>query len=92
MSLCEKNCEFNEYNNNTKKVTCQCYIKKELVSLTDILKNKGQIIQKFLDFENTMNIFIMKCYKKVFCKEGIIKNIGSYILLINLKFWKCQYF
>ena len=29
-----------------------------------------------------MNICIVKCYKEVYCKEGIINNIGSYIILI----------
>ena len=82
MSVCEKNCEFIGYNNTKKKVTCQCYIKNEFLSVNEILKNKGQIIQKFLEFKRIMNIIIIKCYKKVFCKEGLINNIGSYILLI----------
>ena len=28
-----------------------------------------------------INIEVIKCYKKLFCKEGILHNIGSYILL-----------
>ena len=28
-----------------------------------------------------INIEVIKCYKKLFCKEGILYNIGSYILL-----------
>ena len=27
MTLCEKGCNFNKYNNNTNKITCQCNYK-----------------------------------------------------------------
>ena len=31
-----------------------------------------------------MNLSVMKCYKKLFCKSGILYNIGSYILLSTM--------
>ena len=31
-----------------------------------------------------INIKILKCYKLILSKEGIIKNIGSYILLSTI--------
>ena len=81
MSLCENNCEYQGYNFTSKRVACECLIKKIFPSLSEITLNKEQLVQKFFDFKKTMNICIIKCYKKVFCKEGIITNIGSYILL-----------
>ena len=31
--------------------------------------------------KNTINIYVIKCYKLLFSKDGLIKNIASYILL-----------
>ena len=81
MSLCENNCEYQDYDFETKKVTCECFIKIDFLLISEISINKNKLIQKFFDFKKTTNICIVKCYKKVFCKEGIIDNIGSYIIL-----------
>ena len=49
MSLCEKNCNFKEYNSKTKKVLCECNIEnKSFLSLEDII-NKEKLLNNFID-------------------------------------------
>ena len=84
MSLCEEDCNYNNYDINTKKVTCDCLIKIYLPIISEIKFNKEKLKNKFKSIKETINLKIMKCYHLLFVKEGIIKNIGSYVLLIIL--------
>jgi hypothetical protein len=81
MSLCESNCEYTNYNTTNKKVYCNCTAKGSISSIIDIKDNTDILLTCFTDLKNAVNLDIMKCYKKFLIKEGIIKNIGSYILL-----------
>ena len=81
MTLCEEDCEFMGYNPNTKEVECECPIKINLFKITEISVNKKKLYDKFTDVKNIMNLNLMKCYKVLFTKEGIIYNIGSYIVI-----------
>ena len=83
LSLCSKECEFKEYNSSTKKVICECEIKDDYSSLEAFIDNvdKEELFYKFIDIKKTINIFVVKCYKLLFSKEGIIYNIGNYILI-----------
>ena len=81
MSLCEVNCEYKGYNITSKKAQCECKVKKELSSISEIIKNKDKIINNFPNIKNATNLKIIKCFKVLFTKEGLKKNIGSYILL-----------
>ena len=36
----------------------------------------------FFDISKVSNLKIVKCYKLVFSKNGLVKNIGSYLLII----------
>ena len=81
MSLCENNCEYIEYNKKIKKSLCKCAIKKE-ISICEIINNKDKLLINFIDIKNTININLIKCYRKVFNKEGLLKNIGNYIISI----------
>ena len=86
MSLCEKNCKYSGYNKNTKKVLCECFIKIKFPVISEIVINKDRLINNFIDIKRTMNIIVMKCYKNLFSKEGLIKNIGNYIIGIIIIF------
>ena len=83
LSLCSKECEFKEYNSSTKKVICECEIKDDYSSLEAFIDSvdKEELFYKFIDIKKTINIFVVKCYKLLFSKEGIIYNIGNYILI-----------
>ena len=83
MSLCPKNCEYTNYNNITKKVSCECENQKSSSKLMfdDIVK-KDKILNNFINIKSISNIEIIKCYKEIFSNKGLKSNIGSYILLI----------
>ena len=81
MSACEKDCTFKDYNFDTKKVSCECFIKIKVPLLSEIEVNKNKFINDISNITNIINLDILKCYKTLFTKEGIIKNIGSYLLL-----------
>ena len=82
MSLCESNCQYTNYNSTNKKVLCQCNYKNIINSITDIDGNKDKLLKSFKDLKNAINLEVLKCYKKFFSKEGIIKNLANYILLL----------
>ena len=81
ISLCESNCDLNGYNSETKMSVCQCEIKLKIPLMNEINFDKKKLINKFKDINNIMNIQIIKCYKLLFSKDGVEKNIGNYILL-----------
>jgi len=81
MTLCEEDCEFNGYDNITKKVLCECPIKINLKMISEISINKNKLYNKFIDVKNFANLNMMKCYKILFTKDGIIHNIGNYIVI-----------
>ena len=74
-SLCYKNCIYNGYDIANKKVICRCDI--EVINE----KNKDEYFNKFLISMKTTNFNIVKCYKLLFSKEGLIKNAANYIIL-----------
>ena len=86
MSFCEDNCEFISYDFSLKKIDCECNIKYTFKDLSNIKINKDILKSKF-NFRKMINIEVIKCYKKLFCKEGILYNIGSYILLVIILFF-----
>ena len=100
LSLCENNCQFNGYNLTTKKAICECVTKVEINYISDILLDENILSNNFNDTESSKtNIGTMKCVSLLFSKNGLIKNIGSYILFFTLGlfgigifiFYKCGY-
>ena len=82
LSLCEVDCELNGYDSETKKVSCECNVKESSEKPSEIILNKKNLLNGFKDITSSINIKIIKCYKVVFTKDGLIKNSGSYIILI----------
>jgi len=81
MSVCEKDCFFKDYNFDTKKVLCECFIKINFPLISEIGYNKDKFINDFKNISNIINLDIIKCYKSLFTKKGLIKNIGNYVLI-----------
>ena len=79
MALCENDCEFKEYNKQSQKVICNCKIKRVFKSLRGI--DKGKLLKKFTNYKNLFNLEVIKCYKLLFSKKGLISNIGNYIII-----------
>ena len=48
--------------------------------------NKTKLYENFINIKNIANLKILRCYKKLFSKKGISKNIGNYILLFIITF------
>ena len=80
MSLCEKNCEFNGYEEYSRKVQCKCKTKSKVDNITEISQSNDLLLETNFEKENsTLNIVTMKCTYTLFSKKGLSKNIGNYI-------------
>ena len=80
LSLCEKGCEYNNYDYNNKKVLCECFTKTKIASLSEIEINKDKLLRNFIDIKNIININVLRCFKEVFNKEKLIFNLGFIIM------------
>ena len=47
--LCEEDCEFNGYNNKSKKPEFNCPIKIKLPSISEIIVNKEKLMDNFVE-------------------------------------------
>jgi len=81
LTLCEDNCELIDYDKKTKYASCNCNIKSDIIIDSEIIIDKDKLLNSFMDIKSLMNLEILKCYYTLFKKDGIINNIGSYILL-----------
>ena len=79
MTLCHENCEFDEYNKRKKRATCKCDIK----NFTETEENFDmEAFYKYCaNFTRLANLDVMRCYKNLFTKDGILNNYGSFIIL-----------
>ena len=100
LSLCENNCSFSGYDSNTKKALCECETKIKINLISEIIKEENILSNNFNKTENgNSNIETLKCISLLFSKNGLLTNIGSYILIITLIiliisiiiFYKCGY-
>ena len=95
MFLCEKNCTYNGYNN--QKASCECGIKYQQIVISELVDENNIVTY---NFTNKNDMITMKCYQTLFTKDGLIKNIGSYIMLFinaliitsGILFYKCGYY
>ena len=84
--VCQEDCEMSEYDYEVFKAKCLCKVKETPSSIADMKINKEKILQNFKDIKNIVNINFLVCYKKLFKKENIIKNIGFYLTLFIIIF------
>ena len=96
MSLCENICEYVGYDKENKKAICECGIRYKELLLSEIDNDNNLLSNNFSIDNSTSNIGTMKCYDILFSKDGLLTNIGSYILLIiiilhiiSIKFKNC---
>ena len=82
LSLCENNCKYKGYNFENKNAECECQIKNNLKFPSEIKVEPNKLLNKFTDIKKLSNFGVIKCYKLLFNKNGLIKNVGSYILLL----------
>ena len=77
MSLCQAFCIYIRYDHINKKSICQCEINYLL-----LLNNTDNIEKQYIKKKSLTNLKILKCLKLIFSKNNLIKNIGSYFILI----------
>ena len=100
MSLCENLCDYMGYDKDTKKALCECGIRYKDFVLSEIDNQTDLLFYNFTEDDTNSNLGTMKCYEVLFSKEGLLKNIGSYILLLiilihmisTIFFYKCGYY
>ena len=80
MSLCEKDCDFINYDSSTSRVECKCNFKVKVLSVDEL--NSNDLIFFFDDDPQITNFFLLKCYFLITSKEDIIKNPGFYLTVI----------
>jgi len=99
MSLCENNCTFKGYETDSKNSKCECDIKNKQIIISEIINQYDILYNNFINQTLVSNLASMKCYDILFSKEGLYKNIGSYILFFTIilfissgfLFYKCGY-
>ena len=101
MSLCENICTYTGYDQKTKKALCECGIKYQEFILSEIEKQTDLLSNNLTtEYSSNSNLGTMKCYETLFSKDGLLTNIGSYILLFIIfvhmlsiiLFYKCGYY
>ena len=81
LSVCGLNCEFIQYNRENGQAICSCDVKTEIPFLKDIRFDKYALLKSFTEINNLMNVKMLKCYKTIFNKRNIIKNIGFFVFI-----------
>ena len=79
-TICQDDCHFSEYDKVNQRATCSCKPKESASSFIDMKINITKIYQQFTDIKNIINLNILKCYKKLFCLEGIKNNICLFLI------------
>ena len=80
-TVCQEKCIFAEYDDTTQKAKCVCDVVEASSTFSNSKIDKSELYKNFIDIKNMVNVKILLCYKKLFCKEGILKNYGSYSLM-----------
>ena len=81
IAICEENCEFTDYNNETKKAICSCFTKIELPIISAIKVDKKQLFSNFKNIKNVANFKMLKCIHLIFNMKNIFNNTANYMML-----------
>ena len=84
--VCQEDCDFSEYDYNTLVAKCSCNAKESAQSYAEMSINKEKLLDKFKNIKNKVNFNFLICYKKLFCKKGVLNNVGCYIILLIILF------
>ena len=84
--VCQDGCYLSQYDYGNLKAKCSCSVKECSQSYAGMYINKEKILDNFKKINNFINFKFLVCYKKLLNKEGIIKNIGFYLILAIIVF------
>ena len=83
LTLCEENCNLENYNKDIGKAKCSCKTKTNFEK--KISKNKFKeegLYEMFTDFDNIMNIKVLKCTHLIFSINAFKENYANIILIV----------
>ena len=81
LSICENNCTLQKYDSDSKKSKCQCGIKIKQIIISEVFNQTDILSNNFNKNNGSSNLVSMKCVYTLFSKDGLYKNIGSYLLI-----------
>ena len=90
-SLCENNCAYNGYNEETKKVFCKCGIKEKDFIITEVVYDKNILSNNFTLEKYKSNLKAMKCANTLFTKNGLLLNIANFMMIFNIIIFACLF-
>ena len=76
---CPSNCKYSSYLNQTGYLVCECSIVNENITIEEI---GNFVFKEFINVFHTLNYKFIKCYKLVFHKNVITKNLGSWFCIV----------
>ena len=84
--ICQKNCEFDDYNPESKYMKCDCKVtnEKKIETKEPEKVTKKSVIKSFYNVLKYSNYKVLRCYNLVFRKVTIKENVGS--ILSNIYF------
>ena len=80
-ALCQEECDLSSYDYNINQAKCSCKAKSSSFSFADMNIDRSKLYESFTNIKNIANLNILKCYKQLFSKKGILINIGNYIII-----------
>ena len=80
-TVCQDGCDFTGYEHITEKAICSCQVKESSSSSEFMNIDVNEIYKNFKNIKNIANFNILICYKVLFNKKGIIKNIGFFLII-----------
>ena len=87
MSLCENDCILKGYDIDSKNSKCECNIKNQQIVISEVINKNDILYNNFINQTLVSNMVSMKCFNTLFSKEGLYKNIGSYLLFFTIIFF-----
>ena len=83
-TVCQENCDLDNYDYDLSRANCSCAIKESSDSFSDMNINKDKLYEKFGETNNKMDISNLKVTScnVLSSKENIESNAGFYSLLI----------
>ena len=81
-TVCQDDCDFLDYNYTSKRANCSCNFTESSFSFAYMKINIDKLLNNFKSIKNVANLNLLVCHKSLFCKEGLIKNIGFYIFIV----------
>ena len=85
-SQCQGNCEFTSYFLGSRYLNCSCSVEEDSNNLKETEKidkfESKTVYEMFYNVLKYSNYEVFKCYKLVFAKSSLTKNMGSIIIII----------